>query len=85
NLLPIIFDQHYNFYPNIIKLLEIVYSIPFSSVEYERGFSKQNLIKIDIRNRLRNNNLYLFLSLSLVNKNFKDFDYEKALKIWLNM
>ncbi|CAG8721475.1 6749_t:CDS:2, partial [Cetraspora pellucida] len=85
NLLPIIFDQHYNFYPNIIKLLEIVYSIPFSSVECERGFSKQNLIKIDIRNRLSNNNLHLFLSLSLVDKNFKDFDYEKALKIWLNM
>jgi len=66
-------------------LLEIVYSIPFSSVECERRFSKQNLIKIDICNRLSNNNLHLFLSLSLVDKNFKDFDYEKALKIWLNM
>ncbi|CAG8825931.1 7633_t:CDS:1, partial [Gigaspora rosea] len=37
NLLPIIFDQHQEFYPNIIKLLEIIYSIPFSSVECERG------------------------------------------------
>ncbi|CAG8846687.1 38065_t:CDS:1, partial [Gigaspora margarita] len=29
NLLPIIFNQHQEFYPNIIKLLKIIYSIFF--------------------------------------------------------
>ena len=28
----------------ILKLIEIVHSIPFSSVDCERGFSKQNTI-----------------------------------------
>src|SRR3989337_2060755 len=62
--------QNFNieeFFPhsNIMKLIEIVYSIPFSSVECERGFSKQNIIKSDLRNRLSNNTLHLLLLISL--------------------
>ncbi|CAG8762580.1 19790_t:CDS:2 [Gigaspora margarita] len=85
NLLSIIFDQYQEFYPNIIKLLEIIYSIPFSSVECERGFSKQNLIKTSHRNRINNDTLHLFLSISLVDKNINEFDFEKALNIWSTM
>ncbi|KAF0469869.1 zinc finger protein [Gigaspora margarita] len=85
NLLPIIFDQHQEFYPNIIKLLEIIYSIPFSSIECERGFSKQNLIKTSHRNRINNDTLHLFLSISLVDKNINEYDFEKALNIWSTM
>ncbi|PKB99368.1 hypothetical protein RhiirA5_403644 [Rhizophagus irregularis] len=44
-LLPRLFEFYYDTFPNIIKLLGIIYSIPFSSVDCERGFSKQNLIK----------------------------------------
>ena len=32
---------------HILKLIEIVHLIPFSSVDCERGFSKQNIIKTD--------------------------------------
>ncbi|CAI2171580.1 2853_t:CDS:1 [Funneliformis geosporum] len=40
-----LFEFYYDTFPNNIKLLGIIYSIPFSSVECEHGFSKQNLIK----------------------------------------
>ena len=50
-----------------MKLIEIIYSIPFSSVECKRGFSKQNIIKSDLRNRLNNNTLHLLLLISLDN------------------
>jgi len=47
-LIPRLFEFYYDTFPNIIKLLGIIYSIPFSSVDCERGFSKQNLIKTDL-------------------------------------
>ena len=55
---PHLFENYSTTYPNIMKLIEIVYSIPFSSVECECGFSKQNIIKTDHRNRLSNNTLH---------------------------
>ena len=68
-----------------MKLIEIVYSIPFSSVECERGFSKQNIIKSDLRNRLSNNTLHLLLLISLYDIQIQDFDFNQALTIWLKM
>jgi len=50
DLLPLLFQYHSDMYPNILILIDIFYSIPFSSVDCERGFSKQNLIKTDICN-----------------------------------
>jgi len=50
NLLLLLFQYHSDMYPNILTLISIFYSIPFSSVDCERGFSKQNLIKTNIRN-----------------------------------
>ena len=43
-LIPRLFEFYYDMFPNIIKLLGIVFSIPFSTVECERGFSKQHYI-----------------------------------------
>ena len=60
-LLPRLFEFYYDTFPNIIKLLGIIYSIPFSSVECERGFSKQNLIKTDLRNSLNNETLHFWM------------------------
>jgi hypothetical protein len=39
-LLPRLFEFYYDTFPNILKLLGIIYSIPFLSVDCERGFSK---------------------------------------------
>ncbi len=68
-----------------MKLIEIVYSIPFSSIEYECGFSKQNIIKTDHRNRLSNNTLHLLLLVSLDDMQIEDFDFNQAFTIWLKM
>ena len=53
-LVPKLFENYLENFPNILKLLSIIYSIPFSSIKCERGFSKQNLIKTDLRNNLNN-------------------------------
>ncbi|RIA80068.1 hypothetical protein C1645_793301, partial [Glomus cerebriforme] len=50
DLLPLLFQYHSDIYPNILLLMNIFYSILFSSVDCKMGFSKQNLIKTDICN-----------------------------------
>ena len=39
-------------YPNITKLLTIAPTLPVSTVDCERGFSRHNLIKTQLRSRL---------------------------------
>jgi hypothetical protein len=81
-LLPRLFEFYYDTFPNIIKLLGIIYSIPFSSVDCERGFSKQNLIKTDLRNSLNNETLHYWMMVGLEETDLSEFDFSRALQIW---
>ena len=81
-LLPRLYEFYYDTFPNIIKLLGIVYSIPFSSVECERRFSKQNLIKTDLQNSLNNKTLHFWMIVGLEEKDLSEFDFTRALQIW---
>jgi len=69
DLFPLLYDNYLDSYPNILKLMEIVYSIPFSSVDCERGFSKQNIIKTDLCTAMENDRLHLLL---MVGYDFRD-------------
>ena len=82
NLLPLLFQYHSDIYPNILILISIFYSIPFSSVDCERGFSKQNLIKTNIRNQLNNDTLHMLMMVELHDVNLMEFNFNSALGIW---
>ncbi|CAG8533687.1 9865_t:CDS:2 [Cetraspora pellucida] len=51
-LLPILIYDYSDIFSNITKLVHITNSIPFSSVDCERRFSKQNTIKTYLHNSL---------------------------------
>ena len=83
-LLPHLYEEYFDFFPNIIKLISIAYTIPVSSVECERGFSKQNLIKTKCRNLLAASSLDLWMRVGLEGPDSKVFDFQKAWLIWKN-
>jgi len=83
-LLPHLYEEYFDFFPNIIKLISIAYTIPVSSVECERGFSKQNLIKTKCRNLLTASSLDLCMRAGLEGPDSKVFDFQKAWLIWKN-
>ena len=68
--------------PLIIRLIKIIYSISFSSVDCERGFSVQNLIKSKLCNSLSTKTLDMLMRLSIEGPESKDFDYNKTFIIW---
>ncbi len=82
SLIPRLHEFYYDTFPDIIKLLGIIYSIPFSSVDCERGFSKQNLIKTDLRNSLNNETLHFWMMVGLEEGDLSEFDFTRALQIW---
>jgi hypothetical protein len=63
-------------FPNIIRLIKIIYSISFSSVDCERGFSVQNLIKSKLHNSLGTKTLDMLMRLSIEGPESKDFGYD---------
>ena len=52
-------------FPQMLKLLTIALTIPVSSVDCERGFSKQNLIKTKIRAKLKTENVSTLMKISV--------------------
>jgi hypothetical protein len=81
-ILPLLIQNYNNVFLNIIKLIQIVYCIPFSSVKCERGFSRQNKIKTKNRNSLATNILDMLMRIFLEGPESKEFNYSHAYTIW---
>ena len=60
-----------------------MHSIPFSSVDCERGFSKQNIIKTDLCNAMENVALHLLMMVGLEGTDLFGYDFSDALSKFL--
>ncbi|CAI2173091.1 5491_t:CDS:2 [Funneliformis geosporum] len=81
-ILPLLIQDYSDIFPNIIKLIQLIYCISFSSVEYERDFSRQNQIKTKNRNSLATDTLDMLMRVSLEGPESSKFDYDRAYIIW---
>ncbi|CAG8643598.1 12916_t:CDS:2 [Cetraspora pellucida] len=73
-LLLFLVHNYFDIFPNMIKLAHITNSIPFSSVNCERGFSKQNTIKTHLRISLTTFTLDAFMRILLEGKKSKEMN-----------
>ena len=73
-------------YPNLMKLWQIVLTLPSSTASCERGFSKLNRIKNDDRSRLCLETLdtLMFLSLSAPQE-LHEVDWNAIYETWTGM
>ncbi|GBB94986.1 hypothetical protein RclHR1_02460006 [Rhizophagus clarus] len=60
-ILLLLIQDYIDVFLNIIKLIQIVYCIPFSSVECKRDFNRQNKIKTKDKNSLATNMLDMLI------------------------
>jgi len=77
----------FDLFPKMGKLVEIFQCIPLSSVDCERGFSRQNLIKTQTRNSLETKSLENLMTVSLKGPELKDLDqlsFEDIFSNWMN-
>ncbi|KAJ8321756.1 hypothetical protein KUTeg_000227 [Tegillarca granosa] len=70
-------------YPVVGMLAKRLLVLPVSTVDCERGFSKQNIIKTDLRNSLKISTLENLMRISIKGpSNSADFNFEMAFDIW---
>jgi hypothetical protein len=67
---------------NVRKIYEFVRSIPLTSVECERMFSRMNLIKTNLRNQLEESTLDSLIRISVSSVDMKTFNFHEAFSIW---
>ena len=74
-------------YPNMLSLVTLALTMPVSTADCERGFSKHNLIKTRIRARLKTDNVATLMRMSVDTPDVSDmetFDFTRAFDIWCN-
>ncbi|KAH7442475.1 hypothetical protein KP509_03G090600 [Ceratopteris richardii] len=69
-------------FPNLLKLWQILLVLPISSVPCERGFSKQNIIKIDRRQHLKVGTLDKLMRISMLRPSCDLIDWKRIYDIW---
>ena len=72
-------------YPNITKLLTIALTLPVSTVDCERGFSRHNLIKTRLRSRLLTKIFSTLLKIAIDTpdiQHLNNFDFNRAFVLW---
>ncbi|CAG8763906.1 34367_t:CDS:2, partial [Racocetra persica] len=72
-------------YPNIYIIISIVLCLPLSNAYVECVFSKQNLIKTKLRNRMNSDTLNDILMIFLNGPPYNEFNYEHAYQFWRSL
>ena len=69
-------------YPELSKLAQICLIIPVSTVDCERGLSTMALVKMKLRNQMKNSTLNHCLRILIEGPPIEEFDFEKVLNSW---
>ncbi|XP_071168230.1 zinc finger protein 862-like [Mytilus edulis] len=69
-------------YPNVANFLSFCLVSALSSVDCERGFSRYNLIKTYLRNRLRVSSVNTLLNICLHPSDLRSFRFRRAFELW---
>jgi hypothetical protein len=64
------------------KLAKLSLTIPMTSVENERAFSRLNYVQSNLRNKMGEHHLNIATRISMSDKGIDDFDYAKAYDNW---
>ncbi|KAJ1193521.1 hypothetical protein NDU88_002818 [Pleurodeles waltl] len=68
---------------NILKLVEMMFTVSVSTAEAERVFSAMNVIKNPLRTRLNQDILQDLMLLKIEGPNFEEYDPSRAIDLWL--
>lgn len=77
--------RHSSVYQVIGYLGRRLLVLPVSNVDCERGFSRQNLIKTDLRNSLKTESLSNIMMISIEGPTSESFPCEDAFKKWASV
>ncbi|XP_014681100.1 PREDICTED: uncharacterized protein KIAA1586-like [Priapulus caudatus] len=74
--------QHQSSYPNISLMGQLFVTLPSTTVDVERGFSRHNLVKTALRNNLKTESVCDILTIKIEGPEEEMFDFEKCYVKW---
>lgn len=77
--------RHSSVYPVVGYLGRRLLVLPVSTVDCERGFSRQNLIKTDLRNSLKIESLSNIMMIAIEGPTSESFPFEDAFNKWAGL
>ena len=77
-----VFNKFSEVYPNVCVVAAIILTCPQSSVNVERGFSRQNIIKNKYRSALRVENLQKLLMIKIEGPDLMEFNFDISFERW---
>lgn len=77
-------EPYFTDFQNVLHLVEIMFVLPISAAQCERGFSAQNRIKSKVRNSLHVSTLEDLIRISTEGPSLEQFDPEPCVKRWLS-
>lgn len=77
-----VYDQYVEDFPFVLKLVDILISIPPTRVSCETTFSRLKLIKTCRRTKLKSETLNDILILKMESPKAEDFNPDDAIDIW---
>lgn len=79
---PQIFKRYGEELPNLLGLIDLLLSLPASSAEAERVFSRLKVLKSDIRSNLRDCTVSDLITIQLLAPEIADFNPQEAIHLW---
>ena len=70
-------------YPRILRLIDLVMTLPASSSENKRGFSHMKLVKTDCRTRMKTSILDCLMTIQLCSPCVSTFNPDPAIEKWM--
>ena len=72
-------------YPVTSKIIHLILIIPLSNASVERVFSRQNLVKNKLRNKMKLETLHFHLNILINGPSLESFDFEAAYDHWAQL
>ncbi|KAL8566900.1 hypothetical protein ACOMHN_008757 [Nucella lapillus] len=81
-LYKLLFEFHKETFPNLLVLANLALTMPLQTADCERGFSCQNAIKTARRNRLKEDNLNVLMTIKCEGGAISEYDFASAAALW---
>ena len=75
-------DAHGGIFPEMFKLINIMFTLPAGTATVERSFSQMKMIKTRLRNRLNDTNLKTLMRIAIEGPEMKLVDFDEVLNVF---
>ena len=80
---PEVENLHCEDYPSMLSIISLILTLPASTSENERVFSRMKITKIDHRSKMKTSTLGDLLMIQLCTHSVREYNPDAAIEVWI--